>query len=212
MVARTATRHPLGALGRMGFVVGMHLALLMVLARSFGFMPAPTFDGGDTFVIDEPRPPDVPPPPVDPRVEPTDPVINLVPPIGPIPFEQDSETVIIPPAGVITGQGEGEGGSAEVVPTIVKVRADPRHPLSQPPYPPTDRREGNQGSVDVEIYVLANGRVGDARIVKSSGFERLDRVTLEEARRSWRMLPATRDGEPFAQWHRLRVVFKLKTQ
>jgi protein TonB len=113
---------------------------------------------------------------------------------------------------VITGQGEGEGGSAVVIPAIVNVRADPRHPFSQPPYPPTDRREGNQGSVDVEIYVLANGRVGDARIVKSSGFERLDQVTLEEARRSWRMLPATRDGEPFAQWHRLRVVFKLKSQ
>jgi protein TonB len=66
--------------------------------------------------------------------------------------------------------------------------------------------------VDVEIYVMPDGRVGDARIVKSSGFERLDQVTLDEARRSWRMLPATRNGEPFAQWHRLRVVFKLTTR
>ena len=29
-------KHPLGALGRMVFVVGMHAALLLVLARSFG--------------------------------------------------------------------------------------------------------------------------------------------------------------------------------
>ncbi len=71
---------------------------------------------------------------------------------------------------------------------------------------------GNQGSVDIEIYVLPNGRVGDARVLRSSGFERMDQSALEEARRRWRMLPATRDGEPFAQWHRLRVVFKLKNQ
>ena len=31
---------------------------------------------------------------------------------------------------------------------------------------------GNEGSVDIEIYVLPNGRVGDARILRSSGFER----------------------------------------
>jgi len=197
----------------MGFVVGMHLALLMVLARSFGFMPAPTFDGGDTFVIDEPQPPEVLPPRVDPTVVPYDPTIHIVPPTAPVPIEDAGENVITAPEGLVIGDGEGEGGgSAVAVPIIEEVRSDPRHPLSQPPYPPTDRREGNQGAVEVEIYVLANGRVGDARIAKSSGFERLDQVTLEEARRSWRMLPATRDGEPFAQWHRLRVVFKLKTQ
>jgi hypothetical protein len=33
---------------------------------------------------------------------------------------------------------------------------------------------------------------------------------MEEARRKWRLLPAMRDGEPYAQWHRLRVVFNLK--
>ena len=210
MVARTAARHPLGALGRMGFVVGMHLALLMVLAHSFGFVSVPKFDGSVGVFIDEPRPPE-PPPPVIPDVPLTDPTIYVGPPQT-FPVDPVSDDAITPPPDVMTGQGEGESGSGEVVPAIVNVRADPRHPFSQPPYPPTDRREGNQGSVDVEIYVLANGRVGDARIVKSSGFERLDQVTLEEARRSWRMLPATRDGEPFAQWHRLRVVFKLKSQ
>jgi len=210
MVARTATKHPLGAIGRMGFVVGMHLALLMVLAHSFGFMPVPKFDGSVGVFIDEPRPIEVPPPPV-PYVPTTDPTVYVGPP-PPVPVDLGGDDVITAPPSVSIGEGEGEGGSAVVVPAIVNVRADPRHPFSQPPYPPTDRREGNQGSVDVEIYVLANGRVGDARIVKSSGFERLDQVTLEEARRSWRMLPAMRDGEPFAQWHRLRVVFKLKTQ
>jgi len=211
MVARAAAKHPLGALGRMGFVAGMHVALLVVLANSFGFVSVPKIEITKGVIIDETRPREDPPP-VDPHVQFTDATVRLVPP-EPIPFDRTEGEVITPPQDLVIGDGEGEGGgSAAVVPDIVNVRADPRHPFSQPPYPPTDRREGNQGSVDVEIYVLANGRVGDARIVKSSGFERLDQVTLEEARRSWRMLPATRDGEPFAQWHRLRVVFKLRTQ
>ena len=28
----------------------------------------------------------------------------------------------------------------------------------------------------------------------------------------WRLKPATRDGVPFAQWHRMRVTFKLNEQ
>jgi hypothetical protein len=149
----------------MGFVVGMHLASLMVLAHSFGFVSVPKFDGSVGVFIDEPRPPE-PPPPVIPDAPLTDPTIYVGPP-QPIPVDPVSDDAITPPTDVVTGQGEGEGGSAVVIPAIVNVRADPRHPFSQPPYPPTDRREGNQGSVDVEIYVLANGRVGDARIVKA---------------------------------------------
>ena len=60
--------------------------------------------------------------------------------------------------------------------------------------------------------MLPNGRVGDARIVQEHGIRRLDRSALEEAQRSWRLMPATRDGVPFAQWYALRVIFKLKNQ
>lgn len=210
MAASTATKHPLGALGRMGFVVGMHLALLLVLARSFGFITptAPPQTTADFF--DDPVVKDDPPPPIkfDERFESE---IALVAP-DPVPIDDSVDRVIDPPPDVIIGGGGKTGGGPVIADVFDTVRSDPKHPLSQPPYPPTDRREGNQGSVDVEIYVMPDGRVGDARIVKSSGFERLDQVTLDEARRSWRMLPATRNGEPYAQWHRLRVVFKLTTR
>ena len=81
--------------------------------------------------------------------------------------------------------------------------------MSQPRYPSADTRLGNEGNVDVEVYVLPNGRVGDARIARSSGFERLDQSAVEEARRNWRLVPATRDGVPFPQWYKVRVTFKL---
>jgi protein TonB len=95
-------------------------------------------------------------------------------------------------------------------PVLVGVRPDTRHPLTQPMYPAIDVRQGNEGSVELEIYVLPNGRVGDARVLKSTGSATLDQSAIEEAKRRWRMAPATQDGVPVAQWHRLRVVFNLR--
>ena len=208
MNTRTVEKRPLGALGRMLFVGGMHAALLLVLARSFGLMPPPALVKTEAVVIDEVPEPETPPP-LQPNVEYQQPDVVIPRPDVPIDVESDPEQTITTPPGADSA-GEGTGGSAVVVPAIVSVRADPRYPLTQPMYPPTDQRLGNQGSVDIEIYVLPNGRVGDARVLRSSGFERLDQSALDEARRRWRMLPATRDGEPVAQWHSLRVVFKLK--
>jgi protein TonB len=94
-------------------------------------------------------------------------------------------------------------------PQLVGVRPDPRHPLSKPEYSPRMIREGNQGTIEVEVYVMPNGRVADARVVKSTGFAELDLAAIAEAKRNWRLMPATRNGEPIAQWHRLRVTFKL---
>ena len=211
MNTRTADKRPLGALGRMVFVVGMHAALLLVLARSFGIVPQDMFERSEAVVIDEVTEPDLPPPLPPPDIEYQQHAVVIPTPDVPIEIESDPEQTIAPPQGSAS-VGEGTGGSAMVVPSIVNVQTDPRRPLTQPPYHPADIREGNQGFVDVEVYVLPDGRVGDARILKSSGFQRMERSTLDEAKRRWRLIPATRDGVPFAQWHRLRVVFKLKNQ
>jgi protein TonB len=194
----------------MSFVVGMHVALLFVLARSFNMVPTETFKGSDTFVVDEaPLPDDPPPPPPDPDYQQPD--VVLVPSEVPIDTASDPEQTISTPERT-QATGVGETGSAVVLPQIVNARQDSRYPLTQPPYPPTDQRLGNEGSVDIEIYVMPNGRVADARVVRSSGFERMDQSALDEAKRRWRLAPATRDGVPFAQWHRLRVKFELRNQ
>jgi protein TonB len=193
----------------MGFVVAMHAALLLILARSFGIVPPLQFTGSEVVPVDDPVvPPDPTPTLPNPRFE--NPTVNLVAPDEPLPYE-----VTDPPPQIIIGQfpqiGEGPG-SAVPEPAISNARIDPRRPLSQPPYSSIDTREGIEGFVDVEIYVLPDGRVGDARILRSTGSERMNQSTLEEAKRRWRLVPATRDGVPFAQWYRLRVKFELKNQ
>jgi protein TonB len=193
----------------MGFVIAMHAALLLVLARSFGITPPVIFDGGQVVQIDDPIQPIDPPPRIaDPKLD--TPVIHLTEPV-PIPIDDRRDD---PPPPVTTGTRTGESstghGSAVPMPVIQNARPDPRRPLSRPAYSASYIRQGIEGSVDVEVYVLADGHVGDARILRSSGFEQMDQATLGEAKRRWRLVPATRDGTPFAQWYRLRVKFELK--
>jgi protein TonB len=96
-------------------------------------------------------------------------------------------------------------GSAEFVP----VRANPNHPLTRAPYPAASIRLEEEGVVELTIHVLANGRIADVKLLKSSGHPRLDRAAVEEARRHWRLQPATRGGEAIDAWGSFRVVFRL---
>lgn len=212
MVAQTAEKR-FGALGRMTLVAAVHVAALFLIARSLGIVPAITLE--PKRVIAEVLPTELPP--EDPPPAPRDPTMEHQEVLVPIPDEvviddnmiDDSITARQLPLGEIP---LGPGTAVVEPDTLVNVRNDPRHPLTQPPYPASYIRQGIEGNVDVEIFVQPNGRIGDARVVRSSGYELFDRAALDEARRSWRMLPATRNGEPYAQWYRLRVVFKLKNQ
>jgi periplasmic protein TonB len=209
MSAQAAEKRPLGALGRMGVVAAMHVAVVLVLANSFGLIPK--FKGPERMEavrIDESPPVD--PTPSEIPYVPADPQIYLPMPDVPLAEPDDTGTITatqLPPDEIPIGAGR-------VVPEPIPVssaRVDPRHPLTQPRYPPEMTRAGTEGAVEVEIYVQPDGRVGEARIAKSSGFDSFDRSTLLEAR-GWTLVPATRGTEKIAQWYRLRVVFKLKNQ
>jgi len=207
MAAVAAQRRPLGALGRMGLVAGLHVAVLFVIARSLGIgesiKPPPPIE---TNIYEEKRPPEVVPPIPEPDVTTTQQSVVLpMVPIDDLAFE---------PQDVITGPPPELPYLEDPPPVappvkIVGVRQDPRHPLSKPEYSARMIREGNQGTIEVEVFVQPNGRVADARVVKSTGFAELDLAAIAEAKRNWKLLPATRDGVPIAQWHRLRVTFKL---
>lgn len=92
-------------------------------------------------------------------------------------------------------------------PVIVPPKA-PRSGLSQPEFPPSERRAEHTGTVLISIYVLENGRVGDVKIQTSSGYPRLDEATANEAKR-WRLTPGTEDGKATAMWVTVPIVFKL---
>jgi protein TonB len=63
-----------------------------------------------------------------------------------------------------------------------------------PDYPGRARRQGWQGTVDVELAIARDGAVAEARIGHSSGYATLDDVALDVARRSRFTVPAGGDG------------------
>ena len=210
MASSTAERRPLGALGRISLVAALHAGLLLVIANSLGLVPPLAMPATSATVINEDRPIEDPPPAPEPDLNESHRTVYVPAPDTHLEFEQPD--VIIGPPPDLGEVDPPRGGTAVTEALLVGVRQDRRFPLSQPPYPPSEIRAGHTGSAVIEFFVLPHGRVGDARIVRSTGYDALDRSSLEEAKRKWRLVPATRDGVPFAQWHRLRVVFKLNQQ
>ncbi len=78
-----------------------------------------------------------------------------------------------------------------------------------PPYPAMSKRLGESGRVVVRVLIGTDGRAQDARIQRSSGFDRLDQVALETARDRWRYVPGTRNGVPEAMWFNVPLNFRL---
>ncbi|HEY4075828.1 MAG TPA: energy transducer TonB [Rhizomicrobium sp.] len=81
---------------------------------------------------------------------------------------------------------------------------------TSPPYPPIARRLGAEGTVTLRLTVLANGRVGDAGVVTSSGRDELDRTAQQWIVAHWTYKPAVENGVPAVGHTLATVVFSLK--
>jgi periplasmic protein TonB len=162
----------------------------------------------ETRMIEELPDTDEPPPPPPPKIETPPP---FVPPPE-IAIELPAETSQSTAIQAVTTQRPVAAPPPVAAPTPVPrtaPRSDPRRPLSQPEYPPSSRRAGEHGTVILEVLVLENGRVGEARVKQTSGFPRLDEAAVREVKRSWRLVPGTENGKPVQMWGQFAVTFKL---
>lgn len=80
---------------------------------------------------------------------------------------------------------------------------------AKPEYPHADVQAGHQGTVTLNFLVDQDGKVGDSKVVKSSGFS-----TMDEAARTalvkCRFHPATKNGKPVKDWTKVQYVWTLK--
>jgi TonB family protein len=100
--------------------------------------------------------------------------------------------------------GQSQAGAGKVV----LPKSNRTRPLSQPVYPATSKELGEHGTVVLNLFVLEDGSVADARIDKSSGYPDLDYSALYETYR-WQLDPGTVAGEPTRMWGQIAVTFKL---
>ena len=78
-----------------------------------------------------------------------------------------------------------------------------------PLYPPTSRRNGEQGMGMYRVLVDEKGHPTDVQVLKSSGFPRLDTAAME-AIRKWAFKPAVQNSQPVQSWTRVQVAFQLE--
>ncbi len=78
----------------------------------------------------------------------------------------------------------------------------------KPPYPAVSRRMNEEGIVLLSVHILADGRVDEVRLKRSSGFSRLDDSAMKTVRH-WRYVPAKRNGKPIPYWYAQPIRFSL---
>ena len=113
------------------------------------------------------------------------------------------------PYGIIGQAAEGTAGYGD------SLSGDSKSPPGvsgaiTPRYPRSSRVKGEEGDVTLWFLVLENGRVEDIRVVKSSGFDGLDKAA-EKAVMSHHFVPAQRNKQRLASACTLTITFRLKT-
>jgi TonB family protein len=79
----------------------------------------------------------------------------------------------------------------------------------KPIYPREAKEKGYEGEVVLRVEVLANGRVGQIEIKKSSSYEVLDRSALA-AVKQWRFIPAKKGDVAIPLWVNIPIKFQLQ--
>jgi TonB family protein len=134
----------------------------------------------------------------------------------PSPLEQAKASSAGTGKGIGQGSGMGQGGSGSGLGEGEEGFgwgwsgvSSPRYARNpKPVYPQEAREKGYEGKVLLRVEVLANGRVGQVVVKKSSGCEVLDRSALA-AVKEWRFIPARKGEVAVPVWVIIPIKFQL---
>lgn len=182
-------------------VIGLHIAIIYVLAASMGVIDVPKFvQPLETVFV--PEAPQSKPEPMK-TVKPDIPDIQQ--PDQPIPEVAVDEPIAPPAENPMPASANAiaataaEGAPAQDLKTSTRI---------EPSYPPISRRMGEEGQVQLRVLVDETGKPKDIQVLKGSGFDRLDSAA-KEAVRKWRFKAATDGSKNIMAWTQVAVTFKL---
>ena len=121
------------------------------------------------------------------------------------PSADSSSVPLRNPNGANTGVSSGAGTTDYVGPSASADYLKNPHPK----YPKISLRRKEAGTVLLALTVTAEGRAKDVRVLKTSGYPRLDKAALD-AVKDWRFIPAKRLGRPVDADYELPIHFKLR--
>jgi protein TonB len=189
-----------------GLVVAIQIVIAWTLISALAVRLGDSFHPFKYVSVKEQAKPSMPPPPL-PHIKDAAPPI-VAPPI----FTFDQE----PGPSVIT-MGEPQQQATLSKSQLPPVKVVPDRPAAAiaatqttPPYPAMAQRLGAEGKVVLRLSVLADGTVGEAQIVTSSGRHDLDEVAQQWILKHWVYKPALKDGAPAPSELLAAVQFTLK--
>jgi periplasmic protein TonB len=185
-------------------VAGLHFAV--VIALLIGLSPKNEMvmiDNVKVEAVEDQKEKVEPPPPPLPDYVPPPP--DFVPP----PTFNVAADAPAPANAITTTALKAE--SAAAAQSIPKSAAKtPQKGLTAPAYPSESKKLGEEGVVELSLYLNAQGKVQDARVEVSSGFPRLDEAAAKHAIKSWKLEPCIENKKPIACWHKIKFRFQLK--
>jgi len=87
-------------------------------------------------------------------------------------------------------------------------RLDDSKPQPLPPYTARALHFGEEGTVEMNIWVRPNGKPWRVLVTKSSGYYDLDTMAIQGALNG-HYIAAVKDGETIGDWAFVKVVYKL---
>ena len=192
-----------------GLVVLLHVVVIYAFASGLAQMAIDRLKGPmETRLIEEAKQEAEEPPPPPPKFQAPPPVFVPMPDVAITEPVAETTTItnttnqrpVAPPPPVVKQD------------VIVPPRTNPRRPNTgaEDIYPAMSRRLGEEGTTVLLLTVTEDGKVSEAKVQTSSGFERLDEAAQKEAVRSWRFLPGTVNGKPATMQMPIRVTFKMQ--
>lgn len=184
----------------MAAVIGVHAAIIYLLAVSMGVVDAPKLAQPiEAIFIPEPTQPEREEPAIKPEIQDIE-----LPAEQPPPDIQFDET-IVPPAEQPMPSSNNAIAATEVAGQPRNLQAKTR---IEPAYPPASRRAGEEGRVRLRVLVDESGRPSDVQVAQSSGFSRLDEAAKQAVRR-WRFQAANDGNGPISAWTQVLITFRL---
>lgn len=191
--------------------IGLHVALLLVIAHGLGTQIRKAIDEGGPIYVPAPKP---------------EPLKQHVPgdllPMEPYTLRVPEPVLEFPdfvePEAAPAGQPASDaapGGSIAVLPgrenyvaASLRTRRDRLDALIDSCYPAAARRENEEGKGLARVLIDAQGSAVSWSVAESSGFPRLD-TAMDCVIRRLAFAPARRDGTAVASEVRLPIVFRL---
>ena len=146
--------------------------------------------------------PSLPPPPV----KPPPPAPKTPPPLPTAPVVSNPS----PAAIQLPAQPANPAPAAPPAPAVrTGAVIQPGASCAKPDYPSASRRLEEEGTVTLKFLIGVDGRVMQAEVEKSSGFQRLDEAA-RNALSKCQFKPGTVDGKPEQSWASIKYTWRLE--